>query len=116
MNFFSFQYDFKSAPKCKAGMCSSTDSDCTSFKYPTMVSRTLKLLCQGTNASVPGKEILISPKNIALPLMTLAVWLETLLPLSQIPDEIVDSLIMSQPGKNGLTGVLNKKLILIRNL
>ena len=28
-----FQYDFKSAPKNKTGMCSSSDFDCTSLEY-----------------------------------------------------------------------------------
>ena len=75
-----------------------------------------------------GQEILISPKNIVQPLMgenssTLAAWLvsgqpfcvkefqRTLLTLSQIPDEKVHSLIMSQPGENGLAGGLNEKLM-----
>ena len=56
--------------------------------------------------------------------LTLAAWLvlgkpfcvkefqKTLLTLSQIPDEKALSLIMSQPGENGLAGVLNKKFTL----
>ena len=80
-----------------------------------------------------GKEILISPKDIAHPLMvenalTLAALLvsgrpfcvkefqKTLLTLSQIPDEKAHSLIMSQPEENGLAGVLYEKLILFRHL
>ena len=49
-----FHYDFKSAPKTKTGMCSFLDFDCTSLEYPTMVTRTLKPLCQGTSAAAPG--------------------------------------------------------------
>ena len=52
---FPLQYDFKSDPKYKAGMCSFPDSDCTSLKYPTMAIRTLKPLFQGTSAAAPGK-------------------------------------------------------------
>ena len=80
-----------------------------------------------------GKETLISPKNIIHLLMvenslTLATWLvsgkplrvkgfqKTLLILSQIPDEKTLSLIVSHPMQNGLAGVLNEKLILIRHL
>ena len=36
-----FQYDFKSAPKNKTGMCSSSDSNCTSLEYLTMAPRAL---------------------------------------------------------------------------
>ena len=39
-----------------------------------------------------------------------------LLTLSQIPDEKTHSLIMSQPGENGLAGVLNKNLVHYRHL
>ena len=41
---------------------------------------------------------------------------KTLLTLSQISDEKVHCLIMSQVGENGLAGVLNEKLILFRHL
>ena len=68
-----FQYDFKSAPENKTGMCSSPDFNCTSLQYPAMVPRTLRPLPQ-------EQEILISPKNIVCWLMvenslTLAAWL-----------------------------------------
>ena len=68
-----FQYDFKSAPENKTGMCSSPDFNCTSLQYPAMVPRTLRPLPQ-------EQEILISPKNIVCSLMvenslTLAAWL-----------------------------------------
>ena len=61
-------------------MCSTSDFDCTSLEYPTMVPRTLKPQCQGTSAAAQGQEILKSPKNIVHPLMlenslTLAAWL-----------------------------------------
>ena len=49
-----FQYYFKSAPKNKRGMCSSSDLDCTSLEYQTMVPRILKPLCQGTSAAATG--------------------------------------------------------------
>ena len=35
-------------------MCYSSDSDCTSLQYPTMVPKTLKPLCQGTSAAARG--------------------------------------------------------------
>ena len=41
-----FQCDFSSAPKSQTGMCSSPESDCTSWDYPAMVPRTFKPLCQ----------------------------------------------------------------------
>ena len=41
---------------------------------------------------------------------------KVLLTLSQIPEEKTHSLITSQPGENGLAGVLNEKLILFRHL
>ena len=41
---------------------------------------------------------------------------KALLTLSQIPDEKTHSLIMSQPGENGLAGVLNETLILFMQL
>ena len=47
------QYDFKSAPKNKTGMCSSPNSDCTSLEYPTMIPTTLQP--QGTSAAASGK-------------------------------------------------------------
>ena len=50
-----FQYCFKSAPKNKTGMRSSSDSGCTSLGYQTMVPGSLKLLCQETSAASPGK-------------------------------------------------------------
>ena len=92
--------------------------------YPELLN-----LCVREPVLLPqGQEILISPKNIVHPLMgenslTLAAWLvsgqpfcvkefqRTLLTLSQIPDEKVHSLIMSQPGENGLAGGLNEKLM-----
>ena len=46
-----FQYYFKSAPKNKTGICSSSGFDCTSLEYQTMVPRTLKPLCQGSSAA-----------------------------------------------------------------
>ena len=111
------QYDFESTPL--------NDSDCASLEYPTMVPRALKPLCQGINT------VSISPKNIFHPLMvesllTLTAWLvsgnpfcvkefqKMFLTLSQIPDKKAHSVIMSQPGENGLARVLNKKLILFR--
>ena len=126
-----FQYGFKSAPKNKTGMCSSSDFDCTSLEYHG--TQTLKPLCQGTSAATPGTRNSDSPKNIVHSVtvensLTLAAWLvsgksfcvkefqKTLLTLSQIPDEKARSLILSQLGENGLAGVLNKKLILFRHL
>ena len=97
-----------------------------------MVPRILKPLCQGTGAAATGEKILISRISIVHLLMmnsmTLVAWLvsgkplhvkefqKTLLTLSQIPGKEAHSLIMSQPGENRLAGVLNKKLILFRNL
>ena len=63
-----FQYDFKNAPKNKTGICSTTDSDCTSLEYPTMVPRTLKPLCQGTSAAAPGKRNSDKPKKYCPPI------------------------------------------------
>ena len=97
--------------------------------YPEL----LKLCVREAVLLPQGQEILISPKNIVHPLMvenslTLAAWLvlgkpfcvkefqKTLLTLSQIPDEKARSLIMSQPGENGLADVLNEKLIHFRHL
>ena len=92
--------------------------------YPELLN-----LCVREPVLLPqGQEILISPKIIVHPLMaenslTLAAWLvsgqpfcvkefqRTLLTLSQIPDEKVHWLIMSQPGENGLAGGLNEKLM-----
>ena len=101
--------------------------------WSTMGSRTLKPLCQGTSAATPGTRNSDSPKNIVHSVtvensLTLAAWLvsgksfcvkefqKTLLTLSQIPDEKARSLIMSQPGENGLADVLNEKLIHFRHL
>ena len=98
-----------------------------------MVPRTFKLCVREAVLLPQGQEILISPKNIVHPLMvenslTLAAWLvlgkpfcvkefqKTLLTLSQIPDEKAHSLIMSQPGENGLAGVFNEQLILLGHL
>ena len=63
-----FQYDFKSAPKNKTGMCSSSDFDCTSLEYPTMVPRTLKPLCQGTSAAAPGTRNSEKPQKYCPPI------------------------------------------------
>ena len=128
-----FQYDFNSAFKNETGMCFSSDSDCNSLEYPTMVPITLKPCVREPVLLPQGQEILLSPKNIVHPLMvenslTLAAWLvsgkpfcgkefkKTLLTLSQIPDEGTQSLIMSQPRENGLACVLNEKLIHFRHL
>ena len=119
--------------KIKHECSSSPNFDCTSLEYPVMVPRTLKPVSLNQCCWPKGKEILISPKNIVHLLMVesslaLAVWLvsgkpfcvkefpKTLHTLSQIPDEQAHSLIMSQPGENGLAGVLNKKLILFTHL
>ena len=84
--------------------------------WSTMGSRTLKPLCQGTSAATPGTRNSDSPKNIVHSVtvensLTLAAWLvsgksfcvkefqKTLLTLSQIPDEKILSLVMSQPGE-----------------
>ena len=58
-----FQYDFKSAPKNKTGMFSSSDSDCTGLEQSTIVPRTLKPLCQGTSAAAPGIRNSDKPKE-----------------------------------------------------
>ena len=50
-----FQYNFKSAPKNKAGMCSCPGSDCFSLEYKTIVPWTLKPLHQKTMAATTGK-------------------------------------------------------------
>ena len=63
-----FQYDFKRAPKNKTGMCSSSDSDCNSLEYPTMVPRTLKPLCQVTSTAAPGKRNSDKPKKYCPPI------------------------------------------------
>ena len=63
-----FQYDFKSAPKNKAGMCSSSDSNCTSLEYPTMVLRSFKPMCQGTSAAAPGTRDSDKPKKYCPPI------------------------------------------------
>ena len=97
-----------------------------------MVPRILKPLCQGTGAAATGEKILISRISIVHLLMmnslTLVAWLvsekpfhvkefqKTLLILLHVPGKKAHSLIMSQPGENGLASVLNKKLILFRNL
>ena len=64
----AFQYDLKRAPKNKTGMCSSSDFDCTSLEYPTMVPRTLKPLCQGTSAAAPGTRNSDKPKKYCPPI------------------------------------------------
>ena len=97
--------------------------------YPELLN-----LCVKEPVLLPrGKQILISSKSIVHRLMvenslTLAAWLvsgkpflvtefqETFLTLSKIPHEKANSLIMRQPGENGLASVLNKKLILSRHL
>ena len=58
-----FQYDFKKAPKNKTEMCSSSDSDCNSLEYLTMVPRTLKLLCQVTSTTATEKRNSDKPKK-----------------------------------------------------
>ena len=63
-----FQYDFKSAPKNKTGMCSSSDFDCTSLEYPTMVTITLKPLRQGPSAAAPGTRNSDKPKKCCPPI------------------------------------------------
>ena len=119
--------------KIKHECSSSPDFDCTSLEYPAIVPGTLKPVSLNQCCWPKGKEILISPKNIVHLLMVesslaLAVWLvsgkpfcvkefpKTLHTLSQIPDEQAHSLIMSQPGENGLAGILNEKLILFTHL
>ena len=61
-------------------MCFSTDSNCTSLKFPSMVPRTLKPLCQGTSVAAPVKRNYDKSKNIVDLLMmknslALAAWL-----------------------------------------
>ena len=63
-----FQHDFKIAPKNKTVMYSSSDFDCTSSEYPTMVPRTLKPLCQGNSAAAPGTRNSDKPKNYCPPI------------------------------------------------
>ena len=63
-----FQYNFKSAPENKTGMCFSPDSDCTSLEYPTMLPRTLKPLCKGTSAAAPEKRNSDKPRKYCPPI------------------------------------------------
>ena len=101
-----------------------------------MVPRTLKTLCQETSAAALGKRNSNKPKEYCpsidsgelIDTSDLAGFRKTLLcegilenashiiANSQIPDEKTHSLIMSQPGENGLAGALNEKLILFRHL
>ena len=50
-------------------MCFSTDSNCTSLKFPSMVPRTLKPQCQGTSVAAPVKRNSDKSKNIVHLLM-----------------------------------------------
>ena len=96
-----------------------------------MVRRTLKPLSQGTCAAAPGKRNsdnhkkfcpsiddgqLIDTNSLVGKPFCVKEFQKMLLALSQIPDEKAHSLIMSQSRENGLTGVLNEKLILFRLL
>ena len=49
-------------------MCSSSDVDCTSLEYSAMVPRTLKPLCQGTNATAPQKRNSDNPQKYCPPI------------------------------------------------
>ena len=99
------------------------------FGVPNLVPRILKPLCKGTSAAAPGTKNSYKPKKYCPPIdggelidtSGLADFRKTLLyegisenaSHNASPDEKAHFLIMSQPGENGLAGVLNKKLILL---
>ena len=103
------------------------------FGDPAMVPRTHKPLCQGTSADATGKRISDKPKMYCPPIhygelidtsglvgfrkaLSCKGISKTLLKLSQILDEKVRSPVKSQPGENGLAGVLIEKLILFMHV
>ena len=111
-------------------MRSSPYSDCASLKYPTMVSRTLKCLCQGTNAAA---KILISPKkycpcNDGREIIDTSrlVGFRKNFSFEESSDSHAShiitnsrrkySLVMSQPRETGLAAVLKEKSTLFRHL
>ena len=111
-------------------MCSSPDCDCTSLEYPTMIPRNFKPLYQGTSAAVTRKRNRDKPKTYCPPTDSeefidtrgIVGFRKTLSyeGISGNTSHIIPgkrhTLIMIQPGENGLHGALSKKMILFRHL
>ena len=111
-------------------MCSSPGFGCTSLEHPTMIPRNFKPLYQGTSAAVTGKRNRDKPKTYCPPIdreelidTRGTVGFRKTLSCEGISGNTSHSipgkrhtLIMIQPGENGLHGALSKKMILFRHL
>ena len=104
-------------------MSSSPDCDCTSLEYPTMIPRNFKPHYQGTSAAVTRKRNRDKPKTYCPPIDSeefidtrgIVGFRKTLSyeGISGNTSHIIPgkrhTLIMIQPGENGLHGALSKK-------